>query len=632
MNRGSTNPSNLPVRKGFLFARDQRMSLLTNTILLTVSLAISAHGETLKSHALSMFGRSKYGPEFAHFDYVRPDAPKGGHLRLAKVGSFDNLNPYTLKGIAAASTLMIYDKLLVKALDEPFTVYGLLVEEVECPPDRTWVLFTLREEARWHDGTPVTTADVVFTFDTLISEGLPFFRSFYADVTKVEALDDRRVRFSFKRGANREMPLILGQLRPLPKHYWEGRDFSATTLDPPLGSGPYRISAVDPGHSIRFERVKSYWARELPTQQGHFNFDTIQYDYYRDNTVATEALKIGEVDFRSASNAVQWSASYHTPPNAKGSLGKEAIPHRAIRGMRGFCFNTRRRKFSDPGVRQALGYAFDFEWTNRQLLHGIYERSTSYWNNSEMASSGIPQGLALQVLQEYQDRLPPALFTQPFTPPRTDGKGNVRGNLRIAQKLLADGGWRVVDNVLIHPETGERMTVEFLLVSPAHERIVGPIRENLKRLGVRSRIRTVDSAQYQNRLQSFDYDVIVNNWRQTLSPGNEQRNFWSSAAADFNGSRNYAGVRDPVVDELVERVITAESREMQVALTRALDRVLLWGHYVIPGWYSNTYRLVYWNDLGHPDPVPPNKLGFPETWWYQSPSAITESNAPTQSD
>ena len=595
-------------------------------------MAISVHAETIKSHALSMFDQSKYVPGFAHFDYVRPDAPKGGHLRLAKVGSFDNLNPYTLKGIAAAGTLMIYDKLLARAQDEPATVYGLLVEKVEFPPDRSWVLFTLRQEARWHDGTPVTTADVVFTFYTLIDKGIPFYRSFYADVTKVEALDDRRVKFSFSPGASREMPLILGQLRPFPKHYWEGRDFSETTLDPPLGSGPYRIATVDPGRSIRFERVKSYWARELPTQKGQFNFDTIQYDYYRDNTVATEALKVGEVDFRSASNAVQWSASYETAANEKGSLVKEAIPHRAIRGMRGFCFNTRRRKFSDPAVRQALGYAFDFEWTNRQLLHGIYERSTSYWNNSEMASSGIPKSMELSVLQEYQDRLPLVLFTQPFAPPRTDGNGNVRGNLRIAQKLLTDGGWRVVDNALIHRKTGEPMTVEFLLVSPAHERIVGPIRENLKRLGVRSRIRTVDSSQYQNRLQSFDYDVIVNYWRQTLNPGNEQRNFWSSAAADLNGSRNYAGVRDPVVDELVERVITAESRQMQVALTRALDRVLLWGHYVIPGWYSNTYRLVYWNELGHPDPVPPNKLGFPETWWFENQTAATEANAAKQSN
>jgi microcin C transport system substrate-binding protein len=606
------------------------MRPLTFKILFAVSLAISADAEPYTSHALSMFGQGTYGADFKHFDYVRPDAPKGGQLRLAKVGSFDNLNPFTLKGIAAAGTLSIYDKLLVKALDEPFTVYGLLVEEVECPPDRSWVLFTLRKEARWHDGMPITTADVVFTFNILISKGIPFYRSFYADVTKVEALDERRIRFSFSPGANREMPLILGQLRPLPKHYWQGREFGDTTLDPPLGSGPYRIAAVDPGRSIRFERVQDYWARELPTQQGHFNFDTIQYDYYRDTTVAAEALKVGAVDFRIANDAVQWSASYETAPKEGRSLVKEAIPHRAIRGMRGFCFNTRRRKFSDPAVRQALSHAFDFEWTNQQLLHGIYERSASYWNNSEMASSGIPEGLELQVLQEYKDRLPPPLFTQPLALPRTDGRGNVRGNLRRAQKLLKAAGWGVVDNTLVHGTTGEPMTVEFLLLSPSHERIVGPIRENLKRLGVRSRIRTVDSSQYQNRLQSFDYDVIVNYWRQTLSPGNEQRNFWSSAAADFNGSRNYAGIRDPVVDELVERIISATSRQSQVALTRALDRVLLWGHYVIPGWYSHTYRLVYWNDIGHPDPIPPNKLGFPETWWFESPSAATEANATNQ--
>ena len=607
-----------------------------NICLLSVSLvsflAGLAQGETYRGHALAMFDQVKYGPEFGHFDYVRPDAPKGGHLRLAKVGSFDNLNPYTLKGIAAAGTLnLIYDKLLARALDEPATVYGLLVEKVEFPPDRSWVLFTLREKARWHDGTPITTADVVFTFYTLINKGIPFYRSFYADVTNVEALDDRRVRFSFRPGASREMPLILGQLRPLPKHYWEGREFGETTLESPLGSGPYRIAAVDPGRSIRFERVEDYWGWELPVQKGRFNFDTIQYDYYRDNTVATEALKVGEIDFRFASDAVQWTSTYAaTAPSAQGSLIKAAIPHHAIRGMRGFCFNTRRRKFSDPAVRKALSYAFDFEWTNNQLLHGIYTRSRSYWNNSEMASSGIPRGLELEVLQEYGERLPPELFAQPFDPPRTDGSGNVRGNLRSAQKLLAGAGWRVIDNALVHGETREPMTVEFLLLSPAHERIVGPIRENLKRLGVRSRIRTVDSSQYQNRLQSFDYDIIVAYWRQTLNPGNEQRNFWSSAAADFNGSRNYAGVRHPVVDELIERVIAAESRQMQVALTRALDRVLLWGHYVIPGWYSDTYRLVYWNRLGRPDPVPPNSLGFPETWWSESPPHTFERNSAKQ--
>ncbi len=458
----------------------------------------------------------------------------------------------------------------------------------------------------------------MFTFNTLIADGLPFYRSFYADVDKVVALDDRRVKFSFASGANRELSLIVGQLRVLPKHYWEGREFASTTLDPPLGSGPYRIAAVDPGRSIRLERVEDYWGSKLPVQRGRFNFNSIQYDYYRDNTVATEALKIGEVDFRFANDAVQWSAEYKTAADPTGGLDKVAIPHQVIRGMRGFCFNTRRHKFADRMVRLALSYAFDFEWTNKRLLHGIYTRSGSYWNNSKLASRGIPEGLELQILREYQEQLPRELFTRSFESPRTDGTGNVRPNLRIAQRLLDNAGWRVVDNLLIHGETGEPLDIEFLLVSPNHERIVGPIRENLKRLGVGSRIRTVDSSQYQNRLQSFDYDVIVAYWRQTLNPGNEQRNFWSSAAANFNGSRNYAGVSDSVVDDLVERVIAADSRELQVALTRALDRVLLWGYYVIPGWYSNTYRLVYWNRLGRPESVPPNGLGFPETWWFES--------------
>ena len=353
-------------------------------------------------------------------------------------------------------------------------------------------------------------------------------------------------------------------------------------------------------------------------QAGQNNFDLIRYDYYRDDTVAIEALKAGEYDFRVVGNATEWSTAYNFPPVDAGRLVKEMIPHEVIRGMQGFCFNTRRSKFADPKVRQALAYAFDFEWTNARLLHKFFVRSKSYWNNSELASSGFPEGLELEILEKYSGRLPDEILTAAFSPPATDGSGDIRSNLRKAQRLLAAAGWRVADNKLTQSATGAVMAIEFLLVSPAYERIIGPLQKNLERLGIESRLRTVDSSQYQNRLQEFDYDVIIANWRQTLSPGNEQRNFWSSETAEFNGSRNYAGIADEVVDELVERVIAAESRQVQVALTRALDRVLLWGHYVIPGWYSRDYRLVYWDKFGKPAQPPKNGLGFPHTWWYDA--------------
>ena len=576
-----------------------------------------AQEDIYRGHALSMFEDLKYGPDFTHFDYVNPNAPKGGEMRLAWIGTFDNLNAFTLKGVAGAGTLMIYNRLLTKSLDEPFTEYGQLAETIECPPDRSWVKFTLRQQARWHDGRPVTAEDVAFTFDTLVTKGIPFYRSFYADVSAVEVLDERAVKFSFAGGVNPELPLIIGQMRVLPKHYWEGRDFEETTLEPPLGSGPYKIEAVDPGRSIVYRRVEDYWGRDLPVHKGRHNFDTVRYDYYRDATVAVEALKAGEFDFRIAGEAREWSTAYEDLPAVEqGRLVKQMIAHQVIRGMEGFCFNTRRDKFADPQVRRALAYAFDFEWTNANLLYGLFARSGSYWNNSELGASALPAGEELHILQEYRGRIADEVFTAAYEPPQTDGSGNARKNLRTAREMLAQAGWRVVDNKLTHRESGEVMSIEFLLVSPTFERIIGPMQKNLSRLGIESRIRTVDSSQYQNRLQEFDYDVVVAYWRQTLSPGNEQRNFWSSEAAAFEGSRNYAGIADPVVDELVERIIAAESRQKQVALTRALDRILLWGHYVIPGWHSRNYRLVYWDKFGKPAEPPPNGLGFPDTWWY----------------
>ena len=586
------------------------------------SVADAADSPVSRTHAITLYGDPKYGPDFTHFDYVNPDAPKGGEIRLAAIGTYDNLNPFTLKGIAAAGSLMLYNRLCTKSQDEPFTEYGQLAAQIQLPEDRSWVVFELHPEAHWHDGVPVTAADVVFSFEILTTKGIPFFRTFYADVDTVFALDERRVKFAFKQGTNREMPLIIGQLRVLPKHYWEGREFAATTLEPPLGSGPYQIVEFEPGRSITYERVASYWGRDLPVHQGRHNFDRIRYDYYRDQTVAIEAFKTGAYDCRLVGNTKEWATAYENfAPIGEGRVIRVQLPHQLIRGMSGFAFNTRRAKFKDPKVRQALAYAYDFEWTNKNLFYGLLTRSTSYWGNSDLGASGRPSGRELEILAEYRGRIPDEVFTAAYAPPATNGSGQLRQNLRTAKKLLAEAGWTVVDGKLVHAETGERMRFEFLLGSSSYERVLSPLVQNLKRLGIEATIRTVDAAQYQNRVQDFDFDIIAASWRQTLSPGNEQRNFWSSTAAQSAGSRNYAGIADPVIDELIEHQIAAPDRPTQVAITHALDRILLWGHYVIPNSHSRSYRLAYWNKFGRLPKPAPNGLGFPDTWWYDAAKA-----------
>ena len=566
-------------------------------------------------HALSMFDDVKYGPEFTHFDYVDPNAPAGGSIRLAATGTYDSLNPFILKGNTAAGVGLIYDTLLVGSLDEPFTEYGLLVESIDMPADRSWVAFTLREEARWHDGRPVTVEDVIWTTETLTTKGHPFYRHYYADIASVEQTGPRTVKFSFGDTVNRELPLIVGQIVVLPKHYWEDRDFESTTLEPPLGSGPYRIAEVEPGRSITFERVPDYWGRDLPVNRGQDNIDVIRYDYYRDATVAIEAFKAGEFDFRRENNSKEWGTAYDIPDVANSRIIKELIDHEMPTGMQAFWFNTRRAKFSDRQIRNALAYTFDFEWSNANLFYGQYTRTKSFFSNTELASSGLPQGQELEILEPYRDRLPAEAFTSAYEPPSTDGSGQIRRNLRTARKMLQEAGWVVRDGVLTHAETGDAMEIEFLLVAPAFERIVGPVVKNMERLGIAARIRLVDPAQYQNRIDEFDFDIVVSSFGQSLSPGNEQRNYWTTTSADVPGSRNLAGIRDPVVDELVDLLIQAPDRETLVATTRALDRVLLWGHYVIPQWHIRSFRLVYWNKFGRPALRPKYGLGFPTTWW-----------------
>ena len=586
----------------------------------TAAPAIAAEG-VVGTHALSMFDDVKYGPDFEHFDYADPNAPTGGGIRLAALGTFDSLNPFILKGNVAAGSGLIYDTLLTGSLDEPFTEYGLLVESIDMPADRSWVAFTLREEARWHDGRPVTVDDVIWTTETLTTKGHPFYRHYYADIASVSQTGPRTVRFTFGDTVNRELPLIVGQIDVLPKHYWEGRDFESTTLDPPLGSGPYRIAAVEPGRSITLERVPDYWGRDLAVNRGRNHIDVIRYDYYRDATVAVEAFKAGEFDFRSENNSKEWGTAYDIPDVANGRMVKELIDHEIPTGMQAFWFNTRRAKFADRRVRHALAHTFDFEWSNANLFYGQYTRTNSFFSNTELASSGLPDARELGILERWRDRIPAEVFTRAYEPPSTDGSGNIRRNLRTARSMLQEAGWVIRDGVLIHAETGKAMEIEFLLVAPAFERIVGPVVKNMERLGIAARIRIVDPAQYQNRIDAFDFDIVVSTRGQSLSPGNEQRNYWTTASADVPGSGNLAGIEDPVIDELVDLLIRAPSRDTLVAATRALDRVLLRGHYVIPQWHIRSFRLVYWNKFGRPELRPKYGLGFPATWWIDPEKA-----------
>jgi microcin C transport system substrate-binding protein len=560
-----------------------------------------------------MYGDLKYGPEFRHFQYANPDAPKGGDVKLAAIGTFDTLNPFVLKGVAAAGIGGVFETLTVASEDEPFAQYGLIAESVETPADRSWVAFTLRPQARFHDGSPMTVEDVIWTFETLKSKGHPFYRSYYAQVTKAEKAGERKVRFSFAPGDNRELPLIVGQLPVLSRAYWSKRDFEKTTLERPLGSGAYRVDAVEPGRSITYRRVKDYWAARLPVNVGRENFDSIRYDYYRDSTVAVEAFKGGEYDFRAENVAKIWATAYASPALTHGLIKKEEIPNQVPTGMQGFVYNTRRPIFQDARVRRALAYAFDFEWSNKTLFYGAYTRTRSYFSNSELASGGLPGPEELKLLEPFRGKVPEEVFTRAYEPPATDGTGNVREGAREALRLLGEAGWTIKGQKLVNAR-GEPMQFEILLDEPTWERIALPFAKNLERLGISARVRTVDAAQYQKRQDDFDFDMIVFLWRQSLSPGNEQRDFWSSEAAGTRGTRNLAGVRDPVVDRLIDLVVTAPDRASLVARTRALDRVLLWGHYVIPHWHIRAFRVAYWDKFGRPAVSPKYALGF-DTWW-----------------
>ena len=585
--------------------------------------ALAAAAQEVKPMpGIAMHGAPKYPAGFAHFDYVNPDAPKGGEVRFGAMGTFDTLNPFILKGVLAAGVGSTFDTLMTSADDEPFSYYGLVAESIEVPQDRAWVIFNLRAAAKFHDGSPLTAADVVWTFDTLRQKGHPRWRTYYAGVDKAEILGPHRVKFTFKPGSNRELPLILGQFPIASKAYYEKVPFDSTTLEPPLGSGPYRVAKVNAPGSITLERDPNYWARDLPVNRGRNNFGTIRYEYYRDRTLTLEAFKGGNLDFRLEPTAKDWATGYDVPAVQNGQIIKEDLPNQNPLPMQAFVYNTRRALFADARVRQALAYAFDFEWLNKNIFYGLYKRTNSYFFNSELASRGLPSPEELKVLEPLRAELPPEVFTAEYQPPKSDGSGNIRDNLREGLRLLKEAGWEIRDNKLINVASGKPFEFDILSADPALERVTLPFISNLQRFGITAHLRNVDAAQYQHRVEDFDFDMIIGGWGQSLSPGNEQREYWGSEAADERGSQNYAGIKSPAIDKLIELVIAAPDRESLVMRTRALDRVLLWGYYVIPHYRDAVYHVAYWNMFGRPKVLPKQGVAL-DTWWVDQAKLAT---------
>jgi microcin C transport system substrate-binding protein len=566
---------------------------------------------------MSLYGEFKYQPNFTHFDYADPNAPKGGTMKLSTIGTFDTLNPFVVKGVPAAGVGQVFDTLMTRGGDEPATDYPLIAESADLAPDRTSVLFTLRKEARFHDGSPITPDDVAWSFGILRDKGAPLYRFYYGDVTKVEKEGDRGVRFVFKSADNRELPAILSEMPVLSKAYWSSRDFEKTTLDPPLGNGPYKIESVEPGRSITYRRVADYWGKDLPVNKGRFNVDVIRYDYYRDSTVALEAFKAGQYDVRRENSAKAWATGYDSPALRDGLIKKEVLPNNNPAAMQGFAYNLRRPLFQDPLVRQALIYAFDFEWSNKNLFYGSYTRTRSYFDNSELAATGVPQGDELKLLEPFRGQIPDDVFTKEYNPPKYDGSGEIRDGLKQAIGLLKQAGWSFKGEQLVNDKTGQPFQFEFLNDDPQIERVALPFIQNLKRLGIAATLRTVDVSQYQQRMDNFDYDMTVTVIPQSLSPGNEQREFFGSVAADQPGSQNFIGIKSPVIDALIEQVIQAPTRADLVTRVHALDRVLQYGYYLIPQYHLGAYWVAYWNKFQHPQVAPKYAFGI-DTWWVDT--------------
>ena len=568
------------------------------------------------AHAISMHGSPKYSKNFKNFDYVNFDAPKGGSIKLHQIGSFDTLNNFILKGSPVVNLSQVHDSLLTQSFDEPFTMYGLVAESISVPEDRSWVIFKIRKEAKFHDGNPIRVEDVIWTLNTLKEKGHPFYKFYYGNIKTAEKISDNEVKFIFQGERNLELPLIIGQMKILSKKYWEDK-FEDVLLESPVGSGPYRVKNFKAGRTIEFERVDDYWGKNLSVNKGRFNFQKVIIEYFRDATVALEAFKSSDYDFRQENQAKRWANAYNFTAIKNGHVKKESVKHEIPTGMQGFFINTRKEIFKDRVVRKALNYAFDFEWTNKILFFDQYKRTGSFFSNSDLAASDLPSKEELELLDPFKNQLPNEIFNTIYENPINDGSGDLRKNLRIADKLLYEAGWIIKDGKRINESTGMPLKFTILLVSPEFERIALPYARNLKKIGIETKFRTVDSAQYERRLEDFSFDMTVVSLGQSLSPGNEQKDFWSSTTAQINGSRNYAGVSSPAVDFLIDKVIAAKNRESLISATRALDRVLLWGYYVVPHWHIQNFRIAYWDKFGQPKINPKYDLGL-DTWWYDN--------------
>jgi microcin C transport system substrate-binding protein len=580
-------------------------------------------------HGSALLDEPKYPQGFPHFDYVNPNAPKGGLVRLGALGTFDSFNVVVagVKGSPEQGLGLIYETLTASALDEPSASYGLLAESFTYPEDYSSVSFRLRPEARWHDGRPVTVDDVIFSFEALKSNS-PTYAFYYANVTKAEKTGEREVKFTFDEKGNRELPQIMGQLMVLPKHWWEGtasdgrkRDITQTTLEPPLGSGPYRLKTFDAGRNASYERVKDYWGETINVNVGQNNFDEIRYEYYRDATVLLEAFKADRLDFRTENSARNWATGYDFPARQEGRVVLEEFPFRATGVMQAFVLNMRRDKFKDQRVRRAFNLAFPFEELNKTIFYGLYERPSSYFFGLDLASSGLPEGREREILESIRDKVPASVFTTAYKNPVNDSPETIRNNLREADRLLKEAGWEVKNGRRVNAK-GDVLTVELLSSSPNEERVFLPYKASLDRLGIAASVRTVDDVQYTNRTRAFDFDIATGLWPQSMSPGNEQREFWGSQAASREGSRNLPGIADPGVDALVDKVIYAKDRDELVAATKALDRVLLAHDYVVPQWTSLKQRTARWNRYSHPETMPRyGGAAFPTIWWFDEAKA-----------
>lgn len=610
----------------------RRLTLVLSSLGLATALAIAPAAAAAPRHGYSPFGDLKYPEDFDHFDYADPAAPKGGVFRLSAVGTYDSLNPFIIQGVPATSLDLVYETLMVASGDEPSSFYGLVARTIDVADDLSSATIVLDPAARFADGTPVTPADIVFSFETLKAEGDPNWRQSLAGVAKVTVLAPDRLRFDFVAPYRRSGPMIVANLPVLSAAWWQGRAFDRPSLEPPLGSGPYRVDKIEPGRAVTFRRNPDYWGRDLPVNRGRFNFDVIRYDYFRDRDVEFEAFKAGAYDWREEFTARFWATGYNGPAVAHGQIRRDAVPDNRPSGVQAFFPNLRRAKFQNVAVRRALGLAFDFEWTNRTMFFGAYRRMASIFENSPLAAHDWPDAAEIAILEQLRGQVPDGVFTGPYTPPRSDASGEIRERLKAARTLLEEAGWTLTDGRLVNA-AGEPFTIEFLVDEPAFVRIIEPFMRNLARLGIDARIRQVDPTAYQARRETFDFDIIVQRFGLSPTPGDELRDLWGSHGAESPGTLNLAGIKDPVVDRLIEAVLAAESRPDFVTACHVLDRVVMWNEYLIPQWYKGEHTIAWWDRFGRPKTPPLYTIGHLDTWWFSPErNAATEAGTPLPAD